>query len=218
MGITKLGSKRTHGKSPDEQGRIVREGYDKIAHQYMQERGQYDNTNEIQEFIDLLPKNAKVLDIGCGGGVPILRMMVKNGFTATGIDFSKSMLELAKENVPEAELIYGDVTKTDFESASFDGIISAYAIIHIHKSLHPMIYTRIYNWLKPGGVMLMGTSHSEWEEIANYHGVDMAWSHPAPPESLQMVRNTGFEVIFDRLVPTNIDEIVYWILAKKPES
>lgn len=210
-----MGSRRTHGKSPEEQGRIVREGYDKIANQYMQERELYDNTKEIQEFINLLPQKAKVLDIGCGGGVPILRMMLEKGFIATGIDFSKSMLELAKKNVPDAELIYGDVTKTDFESDSFDGIISTYAIIHIHKSLHPIVYARIYNWLKPGGVMLMGTSHSEWEEIVEYHGVDMAWSHPAPPASLQMVKNTGFEVIFDRLVPTGNHETVYWILARK---
>lgn len=135
--------------------------------------------------------------------------MLEKGFIATDIDFSKSMLELAKKNVPDAELIYGDVTKKDFESNSFDGIISTYAIIHIHKSLHQDVYARIYNWLKPGGVMLMGTSHSEWEEIGEYLGVDMAWSHPAPPASLKMVRNTGFEVIFDRLVPTANDEIVY---------
>ncbi|MFW9926725.1 MAG: class I SAM-dependent methyltransferase, partial [Candidatus Thorarchaeota archaeon] len=213
-----MGQKRTHGKSPEEQGRIVREGYDKIAQDYLEQREQYCNDREIQEFIDLLPEKAKVLDIGCGGGVPILKMMLEKGFVATGIDFSKSMLELAKKNVPEAELIYGDVTKTDFESNSFDGIISTYAIIHIHKSLHPVIYSRIHDWLKPSGVMLMGTSHSDWEEIAEYHGVDMAWSHPAPPASLQMVRNTGLEVIFDRLVPTGNDETVYWILAKKPSD
>ncbi|MBN2231002.1 MAG: methyltransferase domain-containing protein [Candidatus Thorarchaeota archaeon] len=210
-----MGPKRTHGKSPDEHSRIVRDGYDKIAHQYMQEREQYCNDKEIQEFINRLHEKARVLDIGCGGGVPVLKMMLENGFIATGIDFSKTMLEIAKKNVPDAHLIHGDVTKADFESNFFDGIISTYAIIHIHKSLHPVIYAQIYKWLKPGGVMLMGTSWSDWEEIAEYMGVDMAWSHPAPDTSLQMVKNAGFEVIFDRLVPTGNNETVYWILARK---
>jgi len=208
-----MGPERTHRKSPEEHARIVRDGYDKIAPQYMQERTEPID-KEIQEFIALLPEKAKVLDIGCGGGIPVLKAMLENGFIATGIDFSKSMLEIAKKNVPKAELIYGDVTKTDFESNQFDGIISTYAIIHIHKSLHPIVYSRIYSWLKPGGIMLMGTSYSEWEEIAEFHGVDMAWSHPAPPASLQMVKNTGFELIFDRLVPVS-DGTVYWILARK---
>jgi hypothetical protein len=73
---------------------------------------------------------------------------------------------------------------------------------------------KIYKWLKHGGVMLMGTSWSEWEEIHDYYGVPMAWSHPAPERSLQMIRNAGFEVIFDRLVTAG-GETVYWILAKK---
>jgi ubiquinone/menaquinone biosynthesis C-methylase UbiE len=210
-----MGDERTHGKSPDEQGRIVREGYDKIAEVYDQEREKFDNSDEIQEFIEHLPKGATVLDVGCGGGVPVLRKLVAEGYDATGIDFSTGMLEVAKRNVPQATLIHGDVTKTDFDENSFDGIISTYAIIHIHKSLHPMMYSRIYNWLKPGGVMLVCTAHSEWEEIAEYHGVDMAWSHPAPDASLEMVKKAGFEVIFERLVPTN-DELPYWILARKP--
>jgi len=42
----------------------------------------------------------------------------------------------------------------------------------------------------------------------------MAWSHPAPERSLQMIMNAGFEVIFDRLVTAG-GETIYWILAKK---
>ena len=140
--------------------------------------------------------------------------MIAKGFDAKGIDFSSGMLEIAKRNVPQATLIHGDVTKIEFDENSFDGIISTYAIIHIHKSLHPMIYNQIYKWLKPGGVMLVCTAHSEWEEIAEYYGVDMAWSHPAPEASLEMVKNAGFKILFERLVPT-ADELPYWILAKK---
>jgi ubiquinone/menaquinone biosynthesis C-methylase UbiE len=210
----KMVDERTHGKSPEEQGRIVREGYNKIAEEYNRDREKFDNSREIQEFIRYLSEGASVLDIGCGTGIPILKILVSEGYDATGIDFSTGMLQVAKRNVPQATLIHGDVTKTTFDENSFDGIISTYAIIHIHKSLHATMYARIYKWLKPGGVMLMGTAHSEWEEIAEYYGVDMAWSHPAPEASLEMVKQTGFEILFERLVPTN-DEIPYWILARK---
>jgi ubiquinone/menaquinone biosynthesis C-methylase UbiE len=132
-------SERTHGKSPDEHGRIVREGYDNIAEEYTKDRDNFDNDQEIQEFIDHLPKEAIVLDIGCGGGVPVLQTLIDNSYEAAGIDFSNSMLEVAKKNVPQATLIHGDVTKTAFDENSFDGIISTYAIIHIHKSLHPTL-------------------------------------------------------------------------------
>jgi len=206
--------KRTHGKSPDQHGKIVQEGYNKIAREYHQDREVFGNEKEIDEFIKLLPDKAVVLDIGCGGGVPILKLLLKKGFIAKGIDFSRGMLDVAKENVPEAELIHGDIMKTDFENESLDGVISTYAIIHIHKSHHPALYMKIHKWLKPGGVMLVSTARTEWEEVSEYYGVEMAWSHPAPEASLQIIMNTGFEVLFDRLV-TDGGETHYWVLARK---
>ena len=209
--------KREHGLGPDEHGKIVREGYNKIAKAYYSDRDLFKNEKEIDEFISHLPDGGTVLDIGCGGGVPVLRTLVDRGYIAKGIDFSQGMLDVAKENVPEAELILGDITKTDFESESFDGIISTYAFIHIFRTQHPHLYSQIFNWLKPGGVMLVSTARTEWEEVHDYYGAPMAWSHPEARESLQLVNNTGFEVIFDRLVTTG-DETPYWILAKKPIS
>jgi len=123
---------RTHGKSLEEHGKIVRDGYGKIAREYYQDRDAFGNEREIAEFLAFLPDGGVVLDIGCGASIPILRMLLDNEFIAKGIDFSKGMLELAKKNVHEGELIHGDVTKTDFEERSLDGVLSTYAIIHIH--------------------------------------------------------------------------------------
>lgn len=209
--------KREHGLGPDEHGKSVREGYNRIAKEYYSDRDLFKNEKEIEEFLSHLPERGTVLDIGCGGGVPVLWTLVDQGFNAKGIDFSQGRLDVAKENVPEAELILGDITKTDFKPESFDGIISAYAFIHIFRTQHPHLYTKIFRWLKLGGVMLVGTARTEWEEVSDYFGVPMAWSHPEARESLQLVNNTGFEVIFDRLVTTG-DETHYWILAKKSIS
>ncbi len=207
---------REHGLGADEHGKIVREGYNRIATEYYSDRDLLKNEKEIEEFISHLPEGGTVLDIGCGGGVPVLRTLVDKGYNAKGIDFSQGMLDVAKENVPEAELILGDITKTDLEPESLDGIISTYAFIHIFRTQHPLLYMKIYSWLKPGGIMLVSTAQTEWEEVHDYFGVPMAWSHPAARESFQLVHKAGFEIIFDRLVTTG-DETHYWILAKKPE-
>ncbi|MGY5880207.1 MAG: methyltransferase domain-containing protein [Candidatus Thorarchaeota archaeon] len=205
---------------PEEHGKIVREGYDKIAKKYYQDRDAFKNKKEIDDFAAHLPNDAVVLDIGCGGGDPVLKTLVERGYTAKGIDFSKGMLEIAKKNVPEAELVHGDVMKADFEAESFDGIISTYAVIHIHQSHHPALYMKIHRWLKLGGVMLVSTSRDEVDEeysSPDYYGVKMVWSHPGKNASLQMITNTGFEILFDRIVTTG-DETHLWILAQKPDT
>ena len=35
---------------------------------------------ELDRFSDLLPKSAKVLDVGCGAGEPIARYLIGKGF------------------------------------------------------------------------------------------------------------------------------------------
>jgi cyclopropane fatty-acyl-phospholipid synthase-like methyltransferase len=54
-----------------------------------------------------------VLDVGCGNGVPATRAMSER-FHATGIDISAAQIERARENVPEARLLHGDLLAADF--------------------------------------------------------------------------------------------------------
>ncbi len=65
--------------------------------------------------------------------------------------------------------------------------------------------------------MLVSTARDECNEdyyTHDYYGAKMAWSHPPARESLQMIVNAGFEVIFERTVTTG-DETHLWILARK---
>ncbi|MGY5873227.1 MAG: methyltransferase domain-containing protein [Candidatus Thorarchaeota archaeon] len=207
----------TRKLKPDEHGKLVREGYDKIASKYYQDRDLFKNKREIDDFVAHLPEDAVVLDIGCGGGIPVLKTLVEKGYTVKGIDFSEVMLEIAKKNVPEAELIHGDIMKADFEEGSLEGVISTYALIHIHRNHHPALYLKIYKWLKQDGVMLVSTSKEETHEdffSDDYYGEHMVWSHPPKDESLQMISNAGFEILFERNVTTG-DETHLWILARK---
>lgn len=58
------------------------------------------------------PKDALVLDAGCGSGVKSL-LLAKRGFIVNGVDFSEIPLRKARENVKLARL----QDKITFESA-----------------------------------------------------------------------------------------------------
>ena len=55
---------------------IVRKGYDKIASKYNASRKRFKNETELEFFISLLPKGARILDAGCGAGVPVTKFLV----------------------------------------------------------------------------------------------------------------------------------------------
>ncbi|MFX1563848.1 MAG: class I SAM-dependent methyltransferase, partial [Promethearchaeota archaeon] len=119
---------------------IVRKGYNKIASKYNASRHRFKNDKELEYFASLLPKRARILDAGCGAGVPVAKYLVEHGFIVTGIDFSTNMLKLAHQQVPEAEFLEGDMTQLMFPDESFEGVISTYAIIHVPKEKHTLIF------------------------------------------------------------------------------
>src|SRR3989338_5440936 len=99
---------------------IVREGYNKIAQRYNKQRKIYPNKLLLMKFKKNLPKNSKVLDLGCGAGIPVSKFLIDNGYKVTGIDFSDEMLKIARKNVPKANFKKKDITKMDLKPNSFD--------------------------------------------------------------------------------------------------
>jgi SAM-dependent methyltransferase len=61
----------------------------------------------------------RVLDIGCGTGV-FLRLVAARGAVPFGLDASQALLELARERVPEAELIVGEMEQLPYDDDTFD--------------------------------------------------------------------------------------------------
>ncbi len=193
--------------------RIVEKGYDKISKKYYAQRHIFVNRREIEEFVSSLPENARVLDAGCGAGVPVTKLLAEAGFDVIGVDFSENMLKLARKNVPKATFVKKDMTKLDFEANSFDGLLAIYSIIHIPREKHHLLFQSFHKILKPRGIMLISMGSSEWEGIEKYYGVEMFWSHYNPEKSVRIIKKAGFKIMYERCVETG-GEKHYWILAK----
>jgi len=122
----------------------VKAGYNIIADRYIATRTRDSgDVRLLDELTTRLPAAAKVLDAGCGAGLPISQMLSEK-FEVTGVDFSEAQIELAKKNVPDATFICQDMTKLDFPDSTFDGICSYYAIIHIPRKEHQPLFANFY--------------------------------------------------------------------------
>jgi len=182
--------------------KTVKEGYNAIADRYLAERTRdSEDVSLLNDFMERLPTNAKVLDAGCGAGIPISQMLSER-FQVTGVDFSEAQIELAKKNVPNATFLCEDMTKLDFPENTFDGITSYYAIIHIPREEHQGLLTNFYKMLKPGGFALLclGAEHLIDDVDENYLGTRMYWSHYDTETYLKMLKECGFSIIWSKRV------------------
>jgi ubiquinone/menaquinone biosynthesis C-methylase UbiE len=180
----------------------VRKGYNAIANRYLAQRTRdSEDVRLLDDFIKRLPAHAKVLDAGCGAGIPISQMLSER-FEVTGVDFSEAQVELAKKNVPGAEFLCEDMTKLSFPDDAFDGIASYYAIIHIPREEHQALLANFHRMLKPGGLTLLclGAEHLIDDVDENYLGTRMYWSHFDSETYLSMMKNLGFTVLQSQIV------------------
>jgi sterol 24-C-methyltransferase len=96
-----------------------------------------------------------ILDIGCGVGGPALTIASHTRADVTGLDISRTRIELASRNaekadVPNATFIVGDALSLPFEDDAFDAVYSFEAICHTPDKVRA--YSEVARVLRPGGV------------------------------------------------------------------
>lgn len=105
-----------------------------------------------------LEKNVKdILIPGIGYGRNA-KVFIDNGINVTGIEISKTAIDLAKQNGLEDIIIYhGSVNEMPFNNKLYDGIFS-HALLHLlNEQEREKFIEDCYNQLKPGGYMVFTT-------------------------------------------------------------
>lgn len=170
--------------------------YDLIADQWSQERhaSKFREQPYVDRFLDLAKPGAHILDLGCGSGRPIGRYLLDRGYRLTGVDASLAMLDLARINCPEAELIVGDMTSIVL-SDRYDGLIAWDSIFHIPKTQHRALFDNLHRWVRPGGPVLLSLGGSDDEFTDRMFNVEFFYSGHAPEIAATLLREAGFDIL-----------------------
>lgn len=192
---------------------IVRAGYEQVAETYLARRDRVSNLKYVDMLVALLPAGARVLDVGCGAGVPVAQYLVSRGCTITGIDISAKQIELARREVPEGTFLVRSMSSLAASEYHVDAIVSIYAIVHIPREEHQALFRTLPSFLPSNGAILLVMPPGEWEGVEEFHGATMAWSHYDRKRNRQMLETAGFRVIFDE-VDSSGDERYNVLLAQ----
>jgi len=104
----------------------------------------------IQEFVSLLPKRPKVLDLGCGPGYESMRLE-KTGAEVIGIDFSHQSIKIARERCPQCQFELMDFSKLDDRFGKFEGIVAYASLIDVKLGDLPDVLKRVTESLREEG-------------------------------------------------------------------
>lgn len=205
---------------------IVRKGYDKVSYAYRDGEGNaaypLDYAEWLSELIPHLAPGAKILELGCGCGVPVTRILSEN-FAVTGVDISPVQIERARRLVARAESVCADMTEIDFPAGSFAAIVSLYAVIHVPLDEQPPLFAKMRSWLQPGGFLLATVGSRAWTgtetDWLDISGATMFWSHADAETYESWLVRLGFELRASKFIPEGDDGGGHQLIfAEKPND
>lgn len=199
--------------------RVVREGYNELSHLYRGDSKDDGNYPRWVEALDKrLPRNATVLDLGCGNGIPVSQLLVAAGHQVTGVDLSDVQIARARTLVPGATFLRQDATTLELPDDSLDAVVSFFALIHVPLDEQPPLIANLARWLKRGGILLATTGHTAWtgtEERWLGGDATMWWSHADRDTYRQWFADAGLQVELEEFVPEGDGgHSLFW--ARKP--
>lgn len=112
----------------------------------------------ISEEISVKKKKVNILDLGCGT-TKLYEKVIPTKFNLFGIDYSKSMLEIAKTRHPNGKFIYHDISKglpSSFKNMKFDYIIINYLFMHFDFKTTISLLNILLNNLDKFGKIIIG--------------------------------------------------------------
>jgi SAM-dependent methyltransferase len=178
--------------------RIVVSGYDEVANVYLERFGV---STVRQKWIGRLINGlsaagrGRVLDLGCGAGIPVARDLTALGHAVVGVDGSAQQIIRARRNVPKATFLEADMCEAEFEAGSFHAVGAFYSITHVPRTHQGPLIANIAAWLKPGGIFVASFGSGpvgEWTR--EWLGTTMFFSHNGEAETLRCLADSGLRV------------------------
>lgn len=171
-------------------------GYEGIAEIYINGRGRAVNgvgSSTARAWAKTLSKGSVVLDIGCGTGIPVTKILLDEGLVAYALDASPKMIEDFRQNFPNTPVACESVEKSRFFDRSFDGIISVGLMFLLSEETQRMVIPKIAAALNPGGRLLFTAppDKMEWkdamtEQVSRSLGAD---------QYRELITNSGLSMI-----------------------
>jgi cyclopropane fatty-acyl-phospholipid synthase-like methyltransferase len=200
---------------------LVGRGYDVIGEHFARWRDEIVGDPRRaweHELVSRLRDGARVLELGCGAGVPDTQRLAAR-FEVTGVDVSAEQVRRARAAVPDAEFVQADLTALELDPASFDAVVSYYAFNHVPRELLAPTFGRIHGWLVEGGLLMTALGVGDTEAwTGEWLGAPTFFSSFPPETNTRLVREAGFDILRDELVTFQEpegDATFQWVLARK---
>ncbi|CAG6394121.1 Ubiquinone/menaquinone biosynthesis C-methylase UbiE [Actinacidiphila cocklensis] len=147
-----------------------------------------------------VPPGSRVLDLGCGTGLPTAGQLVDAGLRVVGVDLSAGMVARASANVPKAEFVQADIADLPagepLTQGGFAGVAAFFSLLMLRRAEIPSTLRAVHALLEPGGLLALSMVEADVDDVPiPFLGHTIRVSGYLRDELRQVVTDAGFEVI-----------------------
>ena len=148
----------------------------------------------IDRFASLLPSGGALLDIGCGDGEPIGRLLSERGFAVTGVDTSPQLIEAARAKLPAQTWLTADMRTLEL-GRRFDGLLAWHSFFHLSGEDQRSMFGVFKQHANPGSVLMFTSGPAAGVALGEFEGEELHHASLDPQEYTDLLASTGFAVV-----------------------
>ncbi len=170
----------------------------------------------LTEWLRHLPVDARLLDLGCGGGQDAGELR-RRGYRVVGLDRTKALLAEGRRRDPSLPLVLADLRQLPIQDMSFDGFWAAASLMHLPKPVARRVLADLHRIVRPGGFLAATVTYGMKSGIVTDGWVPGRYfARWRKDELARAVRRAGWEILELRVV-TNCERKGRWLnlLAQK---
>ncbi|MFI1398693.1 class I SAM-dependent DNA methyltransferase [Streptomyces sp. NPDC020681] len=177
------------------------EAFDVIGDRYDEafpyKAGQVSAGKFLAETLD---RGSRVLDLGCGTGLPTARQLSDAGFEVTGVDLSGEMVRLAREYVPKATFHQIDIADLrpggPQDLGRFDAAVAFFSLLMLPRAEIPLALSTIHHLLVPDGLFVLSMVEADVDDFTiSFLHTNIRVSGYIREDLIQVVEEAGFEIL-----------------------
>ena len=112
----------------------------------------------LRRLTEDLPRDARILDAGCGPGQDS-RYLAARGFRTLGLDACEPFIRQARKRSPALWWIRADLRQLPLGPECFDAVWAAASLIHLSRSETRRALEALCGHVKPGGLLAATFAH-----------------------------------------------------------
>ena len=187
--------------------------YEQIFEWYIDSRNHETGVESVKNTFSKLPSSATVIDLGCGTGIPLARVLADMGFSVIGLDSSEKMVNSFRKNLPESTVLNALIQEFDYSEYMFEGALCWGCLFHLKPNDQVKLLNKIFKSIQTGGRFLFTSAQESGSKKGEMDGVEFHYYSLGSKKYNKIAEKAGA-----KLIREYEDDGYVYLFEKTPRS